>query len=135
MAIRRVSSFPSAVGQILVLDVVFSLDSVITAIGMSNRIGVMIAAIVLAIIFMLVLSGQLSRFIDAHPTVKVLALAFLILIGVNLIAEGFHQQIPKGYTYFALAFSIGVEMLNLRMRSKAPSAEEPESPQPTELAC
>jgi len=117
-AARQVSSFLSAIGQIVVLDIVFSLDSVITAVGMSNRIGVMIAAIVIAILLMLAFSRQISRFIEEHPTIKVLALAFLILIGVNLLAEGFHQHFPRGYTYFALAFSILVEMLNMRLRPK-----------------
>ena len=100
------------------LDVVFSLDSVITAIGMADTIGVMVAAVVVAVIFMLVFAGPLSAFVERHPTIKMLALAFLVLIGVNLIAEGMHQNIPKGYTYFAMAFAVGVEMLNLKLRSK-----------------
>ena len=112
------TSFASVIATILVLDVVFSLDSVITAIGMADTIGVMVAAIVVAVVFMLVFAGPLSAFVERHPTIKVLALAFLVLIGANLIAEGMHQDIPKGYTYFAMAFAVGVEMLNLKLRSK-----------------
>ena len=112
------ASFASVIATILVLDVVFSLDSVITAIGMADTIGVMVAAIVVAVVFMLVFAGPLSAFVERHPTIKVLALAFLVLIGANLIAEGMHQDIPKGYTYFAMAFAVGVEMLNLKLRSK-----------------
>ena len=112
------TAFASVIATILVLDVVFSLDSVITAIGMADTIGVMVAAIVVAVVFMLVFAGPLSRFVERHPTIKMLALAFLVLIGANLIAEGMHQDIPKGYTYFAMAFAVGVEMLNLKLRSK-----------------
>jgi predicted tellurium resistance membrane protein TerC len=104
--------------QILLIDVVFSLDSVITAIGMANVLGVMIAAVILAVGFMLVFSGHISDFIHVHPTVKMLALSFLIMIGVALVAESFHQNIPKGYIYFAMAFSVGVELLNIRIRNK-----------------
>ena len=110
-------SFAGIVTQILLLDIVFSLDSVITAIGMVDQIPVMIAAIVIAIGFMLLFAGAISRFVDRHPTVKMLALSFLLLIGVALIAEGFHHHIPKGYIYFARAFSVLVEMLNLRLRT------------------
>lgn len=112
-------SFSGVIVQILALDVVFSLDSVITAVGMVNHLPVMIAAVVIAVGFMLWFSGPISEFVERHPTVKMLALAFLVLIGVNLLAEGFHQHIPKGYVYFAMAFSVGVEMLNLRVRSKS----------------
>jgi predicted tellurium resistance membrane protein TerC len=105
--------------QIMILDIVFSLDSVITAVGMVNILGVMIAAVVCAVIVMLIFSTAVSQFVDRHPTIKMLALAFLVLIGVNLLAEGFGQHIPKGYTYFAMAFSVCVEMLNIRMRHKA----------------
>lgn len=112
-------SFGAVIGQILVLDVVFSLDSVITAVGMANSIGVMIAAVVIAVGVMLVFAGGISSFVERHPTVKMLALAFLVLIGVNLLAEGFEQHIEKAYTYFAMAFAVGVEMLNLRMKSNA----------------
>jgi predicted tellurium resistance membrane protein TerC len=102
--------------QIALLDIVFSLDSVITAVGMVEEIGVMIAAVVVAIAFMMAFSGTISGFVSRHPTIKMLALSFLILIGVTLIAEGLDQHIPKGYIYFAMAFSVGVEMLNLRAR-------------------
>jgi predicted tellurium resistance membrane protein TerC len=109
-------SFGSVILQILLLDVVFSLDSVITAVGMVSQIPVMIAAVVIAVGFMLVFSGPISRFVDRHPTVKMLALSFLLLIGVTLIAEGWGQHISKGYIYFAMAFSVVVEALNLRIR-------------------
>lgn len=111
-------TFSSIIFQILLLDVVFSLDSVITAVGMANEIAIMIAAVIIAVAVMIFAAGPISRFVDAHPTIKMLALSFLLLIGVNLIAEGFHQHIPKGYVYFAMAFSVFVEMLNLRMRAK-----------------
>jgi predicted tellurium resistance membrane protein TerC len=110
--------FSGIIFQILLLDIVFSLDSVITAVGMAQHIEIMIAAVVIAVGVMIVAAGAISRFVEAHPTVKMLALSFLLLIGVNLIAEGFHQHIPKGYIYFAMAFSVFVEMLNLRMRGK-----------------
>lgn len=112
-------SFVSVIIQILLLDIVFSLDSVITAVGMVDKVLIMIAAVVIALGFMLAFAGVISRFIDRHPTIKMLALSFLILIGCALVAESFHREIPKGYIYFAMAFSIGVEMLNLRLRKKA----------------
>ena len=112
-------SFTAVIVQILLLDIVFSLDSVITAVGMTDMIGVMIAAVVIAVVFMMIFAGPVSRFVDRHPTVKMLALSFLILIGVMLVAESFEQHIPKGYIYFAMAFSVGVEMLNLWMKKKA----------------
>ena len=112
---RRVS-FSSVLVQIVLLDIVFSLDSVITAVGMVDEIGVMIVAVVAAVAVMLVFSGVISVFIQRHPTLKMLALSFLLLIGVNLIGEGLGFHIPKGYTYFAMGFSLGVEMLNLRVR-------------------
>ena len=102
--------------QILLLDIVFSLDSVITAVGMTDRLGVMIAAVVVAVMCMMVFAGPISRFVERHPTVKMLALSFLLLIGVTLIAEGLDRHIPKGYIYFAMAFSVFVEMLNLKLR-------------------
>jgi predicted tellurium resistance membrane protein TerC len=105
--------------QILLLDIVFSLDSVITAVGMVQQVGVMIAAVVIAVGFMLFFSGHISRFIEKHPTLKMLALSFLLLIGVVLVADGFGQHINKGYIYFAMAFSVFVEVLNLRLRSKS----------------
>lgn len=109
-------SFASVIVQILLLDVVFSLDSVITAVGMVERIQIMVAAVVIAAGVMMVSAGPISSFVDRHPTVKMLALAFLLLIGFTLIVEGMHQHIPKGYIYFAMAFSVLVEMLNLRLR-------------------
>jgi len=109
-------SFGSVIVQILLLDAVFSLDSVITAVGMVKQIGVMVVAVMLAVGFMLVFAGRISGFVQRHPTVKMLALSFLILIGVTLIAEGFDQHIPKGYIYFAMAFSVSVEFLNHRLR-------------------
>jgi predicted tellurium resistance membrane protein TerC len=112
-------SFGSVIVQIMLLDVVFSLDSVITAVGMVNEIAIMVAAVVMAISFMMVFAETISRFVEGHPTVKILALSFLILIGVTLIAEGFDQHISKGYIYFAMAFSVGVELLNLRMRGRS----------------
>jgi predicted tellurium resistance membrane protein TerC len=115
---RVAPSFTSVLIQILLLDVVFSLDSVITAIGMVDEVSVMIAAVIVAVIFMMLFSGAISRFVHEHPTVKMLALSFLMLIGVTLIGEGFDQHISKGYIYFAMGFSVAVEMLNLRMRKK-----------------
>ena len=111
------ASFASVIFQILLLDIVFSLDSVITAVGMADEIGVMIAAVIIAVGVMMISAGAISRFVDEHPTVKMLALSFLILIGVSLLAEGFEQHISKGYIYFAMAFSVMVEMLNLRLRA------------------
>ncbi|MEU7855780.1 TerC family protein [Nonomuraea sp. NPDC049141] len=115
---RAVTSFASVIAQIMVLDVVFSLDSVITAVGMVDELGVMIAAVIVAVLVMLFASGPISRFVDKHPSIKMLALAFLVLIGVVLIAEGLGQHISKGYIYFAMAFSVIVELLNIRMRSR-----------------
>lgn len=109
-------SFVSVIIQILLLDIVFSLDSVITAIGMANEVLIMIIAVIIAVIFMMFFSKIISDFVNDHPTIKMLALSFLILIGVSLIAEGLDQHIPKGYIYFAMAFSVFVEMLNMKMR-------------------
>jgi predicted tellurium resistance membrane protein TerC len=117
-ATARVASFGAIIAQILLLDIVFSLDSVITAVGMTENLGVMIAAVVFAVLVMLVASGPLSRFVSEHPTVKILALSFLLLIGTSLVAEGFHQHIPKGYIYFAMGFSVLIEALNFRVRAK-----------------
>ncbi len=105
--------------QIMLLDIVFSLDSVITAVGMAQHLAVMITAVVLAMFVMLAASGAISDFVNRHPTLKVLALSFLMLIGLTLVAEGMGQHIPKGYVYFAMAFSFGVEMLNLKLRKPA----------------
>ncbi len=112
-------SFASVIIQILLLDIVFSLDSVITAVGMAEDVAVMIIAVIIAVGVMLLSSSAISEFVDRHPTVKILALSFLLLIGVSLIGEGLDQHIPKGYIYFAMAFSVFVEMINLRIRAKA----------------
>jgi predicted tellurium resistance membrane protein TerC len=116
---RTGQALAAVVAQIMVVDIVFSLDSVITAVGMVNDIRIMIGANVIALAFMLGASGPISAFVDRHPTVKMLALSFLVLIGTNLVAEGLGQHIPKGYTYFAMFFSVGVEMLNLKLRKQA----------------
>ncbi|MDA8101173.1 MAG: TerC family protein [Nitrospiraceae bacterium] len=113
------AGFAATLIQIAVIDIIFSLDSVITAVGLANQVAVMIIAIVLAVIVMMFASRAIGEFVERHPTVKVLALSFLVLIGVALIAEGFDLHIPKGYIYFAMAFSVIVEMLNIRMRKKA----------------
>jgi predicted tellurium resistance membrane protein TerC len=117
------ASFTSVIIQILLLDIVFSLDSVITAVGMADDVEVMIAAVVIAVLVMLVASGPLSKFVSQHPTVKMLALSFLLLIGMSLVAEGWHMHIPKGYIYSAMAFSVLVEILNLRLRAKSKPVE------------
>ncbi len=115
---KKMPAFGAVIAQIMIIDIVFSLDSVITAVGMVSQVSIMIAANVVALLFMLGFSGAISAFVDRHPTIKVLALSFLIMIGGNLVAESFGVHIPKGYTYFAMAFSIGVEMINLRVRAK-----------------
>jgi len=131
---RAGNTLPAVVAQIMVIDIVFSLDSVITAVGMVNHVSIMIAANVVALGCMLMAATPIADFVDKHPTIKVLALAFLVLIGTNLVAEGLGQHIPKGYTYFAMAFSFGVEMLNLKLRAReydavklhdSPRKEEP----------
>ena len=116
----KAATFAGVILQILVLDVVFSLDSVITAVGMVDRIGVMVAAIVIAVVVMLISAEAISAFVNERPTVKVLALSFLLLVGFSLVAEGFHHEIPKGYLYFAMAFSVFVEMINSRIRHVTP---------------
>jgi predicted tellurium resistance membrane protein TerC len=121
-AVRVKPSLTSILVQIMLLDIVFSLDSVITAVGMAEDLGVMIAAVVIAVGFMMAFAGPVSTFVDRHPTVKMLALSFLLLIGVALIADGLNQHIPKGYIYFAMAFSVGVELLNLRTRRSSKDA-------------
>ena len=118
VAARVAPSLAAVIGQIMLLDIVFSLDSVITAVGMADDVAVMIAAVVIAVAIMLFASGTVSRFVDSHPTVKVLALSFLMLIGVSLLADGFGMHIPKGYIYFAMGFSIMVEAINLRASKK-----------------
>jgi predicted tellurium resistance membrane protein TerC len=116
---KAAASFVGIIIQILLLDIVFSLDSVITAVGMAEDLAVMVLAVVIAVGVMLVSAGAISDFVERHPTVKMLALSFLLLIGVSLIGEGLDQHIPKGYIYFAMGFSIFVEMINLRVRAKA----------------
>jgi predicted tellurium resistance membrane protein TerC len=116
---RVAASFAGIIVQILLLDIVFSLDSVITAVGMADDLAVMVIAVIIAVGVMLLSAGAISEFVEDHPTVKMLALSFLLLIGVSLIAEGFEQHIPKGYIYFAMGFSIFVEMINLRLRRKS----------------
>jgi len=113
---RVAASFASVIIQILLLDIVFSLDSVITAVGMVEEIGIMIAAVIVAVVFMMAFAGPISNFVERRPTVKMLALSFLLLIGMTLVADGLDQHIPKGYVYFAMAFSVFVEMLNLKLR-------------------
>jgi predicted tellurium resistance membrane protein TerC len=127
--------FAAAIVQIMVIDIVFSLDSIITAIGMVDQIEVMIAAVVASVALMMLFAAAIGRFVSEHPTIKMLALSFLVVVGVVLIADGFDQHVPKGYIYFAMAFSVAVEMLNIRMRrrrgmqsgaapAKAPRADE-----------
>jgi predicted tellurium resistance membrane protein TerC len=129
---RAAASFVSVLVQIMLLDIVFSLDSVITAIGMASTLSIMVLAVMIAVGFMMLSSRPISEFVHRHPTIKMLALSFLLLIGVTLIAEGLDQHIAKGYIYFAMAFSVFVEMLNLRIRKSAPSPvhlrDSPEPP-------
>lgn len=117
-AMLKEAGFMAVLLQIFLIDMVFSLDSVITAVGMAEQVSVMILAIVIAVLVMILASGSISRFVDERPTVRMLALSFLVLIGTALIAEGIDVHVPKGYIYFAMAFSIGVEMLNLRLRGR-----------------
>jgi predicted tellurium resistance membrane protein TerC len=117
------ATFGSVIAQIAVIDIVFSLDSVITAVGMVDELSIMVVAIVIAVGVMLFAAGPIGSFVDRHPTIKMLALSFLILVGVALIGEGWEMHIPKGYIYFAMAFSVVVEMLNLRMRAKRKPVE------------
>jgi predicted tellurium resistance membrane protein TerC len=119
---KAAASFAVIIGQIMVIDVIFSLDSIITAVGMVDQLPVMIAAVIASVGLMMVFSGAISNFVSKHPTIKMLALSFLVVVGVVLIAEGFGHHVPKGYIYFAMAFSTVVEMLNIRMRSHKPKA-------------
>jgi predicted tellurium resistance membrane protein TerC len=112
------SSFAGVIAQIIVIDLVFSLDSIITAVGMVSQVGVMIAAVVASVGLMMLFARSIGEFVSSHPTIKMLALSFLVVVGVVLIADGFGHHVPKGYIYFAMAFSVGVEMLNIRMRKK-----------------
>ncbi len=130
------AAFWSVIAQIMILDIVFSLDSVITAVGMVNELAIMIIAVILAAAVMIFLAGPLSNFVEGHPTIKMLALSFLLLIGFTLIVEGLHQHIPKGYIYFAMGFSVFVEILNLRVRAEEGPVRlrEPYTPQKPEQA-
>jgi predicted tellurium resistance membrane protein TerC len=116
------ATFSAVVLQIIVIDIIFSIDSIVTAVGMVDHMVVMVAAVVASVALMMVFAGVIGRFVSAHPTVKMLALAFLVVIGVVLIADGFDHHIPKGYVYFAMAFSVAVESLNIRVRKKRPGA-------------
>ena len=133
------ASFTGVIIQILLLDIVFSLDSVITAVGMADELGVMMTAVIIAVGVMFFAAGPISDFVSRHPTVKMLALSFLLLIGMSLVAEGFEQHISKGYIYFAMGFSVFVEMLNLKLRKKAAPVHlhqrySPEDPEPAKRA-
>jgi predicted tellurium resistance membrane protein TerC len=130
---RMPATFAATLAQIAILDIVFSLDSVITAVGLAEHVGVMIAAVVLAVMVMMVAAGAIGEFVDQHPTLKMLALSFLILVGVSLLADGLGFHIPKGYIYFSMAFSVGVEMLNLRAKAKAKVRASQVPPQPVQL--
>jgi predicted tellurium resistance membrane protein TerC len=115
---RAAASFALVIGQIMVIDVIFSLDSIITAVGMVDQLPVMISAVIVSVALMMVFAGAIGDFVSRHPTIKMLALSFLVVVGVVLIAEGFGHHVPKGYIYFAMAFSVTVEMLNIRMRAR-----------------
>ena len=117
------ATFVSVILQIMVIDLVFSLDSIITAVGMVDDVRVMIAAVVASVGLMMLFAGPIGRFVSDHPTIKMLALAFLVVVGVVLLAEGFDHRVPKGYVYFAMAFSLGVEMLNIRLRKRSTAPE------------
>ena len=121
---RAPLTFASAIGQIMAIDLVFSLDSIITAIGMVDRIEIMVAAVVASVALMMLFAAPIGRFVSTHPTIKMLALAFLVVVAVVLIAEGFGQHVPKGYIYFAMAFSVAVETLNIRMRRRSRPTKE-----------
>ncbi|APW40253.1 hypothetical protein RD110_26150 [Rhodoferax koreense] len=113
------ATFTAVILQIMLIDLVFSLDSIITAVGMVDDVRIMIAAVIVSVGLMMLFAGPIGRFVSAHPTIKMLALSFLVVVGVVLVAEGFGHHVPKGYVYFAMAFSLGVEMLNIRMRKKS----------------
>ncbi|MET0988507.1 MAG: TerC family protein, partial [Steroidobacteraceae bacterium] len=127
------ASFLSIIIQIAIIDIVFSLDSVITAVGLVDHVEVMIAAVIVAVIVMMFLAGPISNFVDRHPTIKILALSFLILIGMALVGEGLGFHIPKGYIYFAMAFSVVVEMLNIRARKAAHKVAHESEAEPVKL--
>ena len=119
------AGFASVLVQIAIIDIVFSLDSVITAVGLADQVAVMVLAIVLSVIVMMFAAKPIGEFVERHPTIKMLALAFLVLVGVTLVAEGFETHVPKGYIYFAMAFSIAVEMLNIRLRERRQAGRNP----------
>ncbi len=127
------SSFAGVIAQIIVIDLVFSLDSIITAVGMVSEVGVMIAAVVASVGLMMLFAKSIGEFVSNHPTIKMLALSFLVVVGVVLIADGFGHHVPKGYIYFAMAFSVGVEMLNIRLRKKAAKPVDLREPYAREL--
>ena len=118
---KAAATFASVILQIMVIDLVFSLDSIITAVGMVDDVRIMICAVVLSVALMMLFAGPIGRFVSDHPTIKMLALAFLVVVGVVLVAEGFGHHVPKGYVYFAMAFSLGVEMINIRLRKRTAS--------------
>jgi predicted tellurium resistance membrane protein TerC len=122
------ATFAAVILQIMIIDLVFSLDSIITAVGMVDDVRVMIAAVIASVGLMMLFAGPIGRFVSDHPTIKMLALSFLVVVGVVLIAEGFDHHVPKGYVYFAMAFSLGVEMLNIRMRKRAKRVVDLRSP-------
>jgi predicted tellurium resistance membrane protein TerC len=127
------ATFAGVLVQIAIIDIIFSLDSVITAVGMADDIEVMVIAVVVAVGVMMFAAKAIGEFVDRHPTVKMLALSFLILVGFALVAEGFHFHVPKGYIYFAMAFSVAVEMLNLRVRARARARREARAAEPVKL--
>ena len=130
---KTASSFAAVLVQIALLDIVFSLDSVITAVGMVDQVSVMVVAVIVSVLIMMVAAEPISAFVNRHPTVKMLALSFLLLIGLSLVMEGFEQHIPKGYIYFAMGFSVFVEMINLRVRTKTTAPvhlRQPYTPEP-----
>ena len=118
---KAAATFASVILQIMVIDLVFSLDSIITAVGMVDDVRIMICAVVVSVALMMLFAGPIGRFVSDHPTIKMLALAFLVVVGVVLVAEGFGHHVPKGYVYFAMAFSLGVEMINIRLRKRTAS--------------
>ena len=131
-SVQAKATFSAVIIQILLLDIVFSLDSIITALGMAEQLSVMVAAVIIAVIFMMIFSGKISAFVEQHPTIKILALSFLLLIGVVLIGDGLDMHIPKGYIYFATAFSVFVEMFNLKIRQSHPvKLHQPHLPEET----
>jgi predicted tellurium resistance membrane protein TerC len=119
------ASFAAIITQIIIIDMVFSLDSIITAVGMVDQVSVMIAAVIASVGLMMLFARAIGEFVSAHPSIKMLALSFLLVVGVMLMAEGFEHKVPKGYIYFAMAFSVAVEMLNIRMRKKKHTAPKP----------